>query len=120
MFSWLTYIGHAAERLISKEDLASLGAEAHHLETLAEGEVLRFVNGVATKVDSEVAAFIANHPNFAGEFQHHTSDPTVTESTDPAQHQADSALPGSLTPTEQTAASPAPAAEAAGTEHPTA
>lgn len=100
MLNWLRYIGSAAVRLLTHQDLSQLGAEASVLEKLGENKAIVFAKGVAQHVEADVANFIANHPALQNDFHQLTEDEIAAEQ---AQRTGNSG--GTSTPTEPSSSS---------------
>lgn len=113
METWIKYIGTAAQRLVSHNDLVTLGADLSKIEHVAEGDVLSFVHGAAVKVEDEVAHILTTHPSLAGEFAS-AEDPateTAPAPVAPLTPTAQSSSTQGSPQTEATAPAEAPAAE---------
>ncbi len=75
----LKYIGEAGTRILSKVDLAGLGADAETVLKNFEGDAISFVSGVAVELNTHVAEFIAEHPVLAHEFHLLSDDEAAAE-----------------------------------------
>lgn len=79
MMKFLKYIGDAGTRILSKLDLANLGADAAEVLSKFEGDAIAFTKNVAVEINTHVAEFIANHEELAHEFHLLSDDEAAAE-----------------------------------------
>ncbi len=75
----LKYIGDAGTRILSKLDLAGLGADAETVLSNIEGDALAFSKNVVVEINTHVAEFIAGHEDLAHEFHLLSDDEAAAE-----------------------------------------
>lgn len=96
-FNIIKYIGDSAKRILTAQDLSSLGATGEQLKSLSGNSILTFVKGAAHDIEEELAHFIANHPTLSGEF-HVLSDDEAKAETTVTNPISEGAGPGSTEP----------------------
>lgn len=78
-FNLIKYIGDAAKRVFTTEDLKNIGATEEDLKSLSGNSVLTFAKNAVHELESGLAHFIASHPTLSAEFHVLADDEAADE-----------------------------------------